>query len=485
MSVAQLREALLKDIRESTASRTIPERLHVIYESSIVEEVKRALKQEIKVVRKYEQVIQRIPSINPIKQFVNKLARVYNKPAIRNALGNEKDQELIDHYVKLFGLDFKMGLANKLLELSRACALEPYMGKDGKPKLRVLANYQVRAFSANADDPLEISAITKLMGKITIPNGSPIGTPKSVNYFHTYTADEFMAWHEEGILYVQPNPIGRIPFVWLNSSEFELNPYAPESDIDTAVLVPKYYADLFYAMNYTAHSLLVGIDLAMPEAAVFDPGSILDLKTDDEGVDKGKQGRLDVVSPEIKITEALALIKAAVSDILESKGIKPPQTSDSLERPNATAALIEGADASSHILQRCNFFVSVESELWALIKHMHNNYWLKLENTIENKNQFSPNLRVDVMFGEVKPVEIRKETLENVKAQRDMNLMSKKQAMKELYPHFTDAQIEAWLAEAEKDAVQSQPATPPHSFGPGASGTSDNTQDPTEDTRGN
>ncbi len=486
MSLRDLMPRLLVDISGSAGARSVPERLHKIYEDSITPEVVTALRAEIRQDRKFEQVIKRIPDINLIRKFVDKLARVYNKPASRKVKGGSKeDQRLVDFYVEALGLNAKMSLANKMLELSRACALEPYLDKDGRPRVRVLTNYQVRAFCGNIDDPLEITALTKLMGQMRVQDKTADDGYKWIDYYHTYSADEFMIWSDEGVDSVQPNPIKRIPFVWVNSSEFQLNPYAPVSDIDSAVLVPKYYADLFYAMSYTAHSLIVGIDLEMPNTAVYDPGAMMDLKSTDNGAENPKQGRIETVTPEIKISEALALIQQAVNDMLESKGIKPPQaSSSSLERPNASAALIESADASSHILQRCSFFLNVETELWSLIKALHT-LWLKVPgNQIEVKTQFSTDFKVDVLFGEVKPVEVRKETLENIKLQMELGLMSKKQALEDLYTHFTDAQIQAWKKEADADAIDRERSATPDGSDETGGGAGDNQPDKTTDSGG-
>lgn len=488
MSLDQLRANLLADIHMSASEREIPKRLHVIYERTIKNEVVHAIRREISKDHKFNQMIQRIPNINLVRKITNKLAKVYNKPASRKTKGGtDADQKLIDFYAELFSLNSKMGSANKLLELMRSCCLELYMGKDGKPKLRVLANYQVRAYNGNPDDPLEITAITKLMGVTSVPDlGSKTpGALKNIEHFQTTSADEFMIWNNEGLVSVVSNPIGRMPYVWVNSSEYILNPYAPESDIDDAVLVPKYYADLFYAMAFNAHSMTVGIDLNLPDTIASDPGAWLDLKTDTDTDVPGKQGRIEVVKPEIKIDEALALIKQAVNDMLESRGIVPPQSaSGSLERPNASAAIIEAADASSHILQRCSFFYTVEAELWSLIKHMHNNYWLKMDNTIDETAPFSPTFKVDVLFGEVKPVEIRAETLANIKAQRDMGLMSDKQALEDMYPQFTDAQVDAWLEEAKKDAAKIAAANAPTAGPTAGGGPGSNTQNPTKNPTG-
>ena len=465
MSLIDLKETLLTDIRTSTAGRAVSEKLHVIYEESIHDAVVAALRLEIKQDRKFDQVIKRIPDINLTRKITNKLAKVYNKPASRKVKGGVKDdQKLVDFYTEALSLNSKMSLSNKMLELGRACALEPYLDKQGLPKIRVLTNYQVRVYSGNPDDPLEMNVLTKLMGQMCIMHPTDKAKTKWVNYYHSYSANEFMVWHDEGVLYVQPNPLGLIPFIWINSSEFQLNPYAPQSDIDSAVLVPKYYADLFYAMSYTAHSLIVGIDLELPNSAVYDPGAMLDLKSSPSDYDTQKQGRLEVVTPQIKIAEALALIQQAINDMLESKGIKPPQScSNSLERPNASAALIESADASSHILQRCNFYFGVETALWSLIKQMHK-FWLQVpSNRIAVTSEFSPDFKVDVLFGEVKPVEVRTETLANLAAQRALGLMSRKQMLEDLYPQFTDAQIEAYLKEAESDAIKIE--TPPAPVG--------------------
>lgn len=344
MAIQDLIPELLSDIRASAARRAITRRIHLIYEDSIEPEVRVALRRDTRKDRKYEQLVTRIPDVNLIKKVTDKLARVYNKPAVRKVkTGTDQDQELVDYYTSILNLDHKMNVANKMYEWGRSCALEPYLDPvSGLPKLRILPNYQVRAYSDNVDDPLSITAITKIMGSKPVldASGRPVmdssGKPIRVNIYHTFTPTEFMVWTENGPEEIQANPLGRIPLIWLNSSEMFLNTYAPESDINSAVLVPKYYADLFYAMSYSAHSVWAAIDLTLPELLDHDPGAVLDLKTEDDGVDRGKQGRIETIKPTVDVPGALELVKQAVFDILESRGIKPPQTTSSLERPNAT-----------------------------------------------------------------------------------------------------------------------------------------------------
>lgn len=484
----QLRDALLADIASSAAQRKVTERIHVIYENSIEDEVRDSLRRDTAKDRKYAQLCSRIPDINLIRKVTDKIAKVYNKPALRKVkTGTVADQELVDYYSSVLALDAKMNTANKVLEWGRGCALEPYIdAKTGKPKLRVLAPYQVRAYSGDLDDPLSITAVTKIMGQITRIDPTTLKEFKTTLY-HTYSDDEFMQWTDHTIDFVEPNPVGRIPIIWLNRSQFRLNSYAPESDINSAVLVPKSYADLYYAMAYSAHSIWAAIDLELPDKIDHDPGAVLDLKTAADSADQGKQGRLETVKPTLDISGSLELIKQTVFDMLESRGIKPPQTTASLERPNASAALIENADASSYIIQSCAFFHSIENELWDLIKHLHNKMWIFMDSNIELKKTFSPGFKLDIVFAEVKPVEIKGTQLDNIKKQRDMGLMSRKQAVSEIYPHYTEAQVEAWLAEAEKeaeDAAKAQLTEAPLGNAEGASGRGDNSQDSGSDPRG-
>lgn len=479
--IEQFKEALLADLNSSASRRDIVRRIHLIYEDSIEPEVKRAVRAEVTADYKYNQLITRIPNVNLIQKITDKLAKVYNKPATRKVKTgiSKTDQELVDYYSSALTMDHTMGIANKVLEWGKSCALEPYLDpKTGQPKLRVLTPYQFRAYSFNPDNYMSVDAVTKIMRPMEIKTTFQT---KLVNVYHTYTDDEFMVWNDLGEFSVSPNPFGRIPVLILNRSAFSLNSYAPESDINSAVLVPKYYADLFYAMSFNAHSVFAAIDLTLPEKLSYDPGGVMDLKTDLEGTEAGKQGRLEVVKPTIEVSGALELIKQAVFDILESRGIKPPQTTSNLERPNATAALIENADASSYISQACAFFHKVEEELWRLLATMHS-VWLQAENKIPIKSQFSKDLKLDIVFGEVKPVEVKAETLVNIEKQRGMGLMSDKQALAEIYPHFTDAQLDAWLAEARKDAAQNIAAPIPFASGAGGGGAPDNSNDPEQDS---
>ena len=98
----------------------------------------------------------------------------------------------------------------------------------------------------------------------------------------------------------------------------------------------------------------------------------------------------------------------------------------------------------------------------------------------------SEDMLIDIQFGEVKPVEVRRELLERLKAQMDLGLMTKRQALRELYPTLTERQLDNWMSEIDKEdeSDASQPTQLPDPNAAVADRGEDNPLDPGQDGPG-
>lgn len=476
MSLKDLQQYLLSDIQSSSAGRRVGVRLHRIFEHSIIPEVKASMKAELSS-KSYERSKCRIPDVNIVRQITNKLAKVYDKDAIRKTK-NKTDQSLIEYYERETSLDHKMRTANAILELLKTFALEPYIGTDG-PEVRVLAPYQFHVLSTDKDNPNRMTVFTKFMpDKVIIVDTGYGKQEKVIQVFRSYTDSEIMDWDSEGkISSIQSNPAGLIPFIYGNPSEFELAPQPLEEEIETALLIPKAYTDLHYALKFTCHSVTVAMDCEIPADATWAPDAFIEVKTDADAADSGKRGSIETIKPTADIEKALALISDTVSSVLESRGIKSPNVNRNVERPNAAAAMIEDADASSHIKRRCAFFQNIETAFWDLIASLHNTIWLN-NPLVEEKAKFSDSLEVEVQFAEIKPVEIRSELVARLDAQMKAGLMTPLQALEELYPSFTLDQLEERLKQVKEHATNSAVARVPDGRPTPGSGPADNQNNP-------
>lgn len=471
------------EINASAQGRDIALRLHDIYEHSIVPEVMVSMQQELSPTS-YERTSRRIPDVNTIRMITNKLSKVYDKDAVRDT-EKKRDKQLIEYYEREMQVDKKMRTANTLLELAKGCALEPYMSPTG-PRLRVLTNYQCQPHSDDPDDPTRMTAFTKFMPDEQVEFKDQFGKTlkKTIRVYQTYTDKEWVEWSsEQGIRNRGRHDLGRIPFVWVNASDFEIFPMPPISDIQSAVLIPKTYADLYYALKFSCHSITVTMDCILPQDAAWSPDTVIEA----ESVE-GAKGSIENIKPQADIAQALELIKDTFYAVLDSKGITPPQQNQRLERPNAAAALINQADSSSHIKKRVSFFQSVEQDLWHLIAVLHNQMWSmgEYQDLLPSRSSMSEDMLIDIQFGEVKPVEVRRELLERLKAQMDLGLMTKRQALRELYPTLTERQLDNWMSEIDKEdeSDASQPAQLPDPNAAVADRGEDNPLDPGQDGPG-
>jgi hypothetical protein len=96
----------------------------------------------------------------------------------------------------------------------------------------------------------------------------------------------------------------------------------------------------------------------------------------------------------------------------------------------------------------------VEPEFWLKFAKMQE-YWAS-QAKVDNKQTSDPEFVKDfsIKFAEIKPLESEKEKYEKMKVARDLKLITKKQALKELYPNLPEDQLEQRLTELEEELAK-------------------------------
>lgn len=406
----------------------------------------------------------RIPPINILDKLIGKLSQLYNDPVDRTA-PNANDEELMNEIAVEMDLDEMLQHANKLLNLHKYFALEPYVNKEGKRQIRVLPAYQFSVISDDMENPLKPTLFIKRMGTIwEVDQQDPQKRKIEKVIYYCYTAEEFMVIDSTGAIRSDfmgvsdgKNPIGEIPLVYVSASKISLIP-APSSDTFAMVtLYPLLMADLNYAIQFSSHSILYGIDVEIG-ALDGNPDSFWDIKS------TGKEGstpQIGTIKPEVNIAEVGKHTKDLIGTWLDMKGIKQ-STIGAAEVDNSAsgvAKMIDSGDTTETRKAQILVLENAEQALWSLIAKFQA-YWVA-NRLVEDTRVFSKDFEMNVTYGEQKPVVDSMEDLQKLKLKLELGLISEDAALREANPSLDDAGIEALkkqIAEEKAERMASLPS---------------------------
>lgn len=439
--------------------------LYQMHEGQIRKFVEDSLKTELISRAAYNRAVQRIPSINIPRKITDKLSKVYAEAPIRFA---EKDKELIDDFAHFMQINSELQYSNQMSNLNKRCALELYV-EDGKQKVRVLAAHQFFVYSDSPTSPNKPTVFIKLLGQetkrrdtIATRDGRRITNEDDiiiVQIFALYSEDEFLIVDSDGDirrdkmekmgLKSSRNPYGVIPFVYINKSKTELMPYPNQTAKDMGILIPKLLTDLNYSAQFLSHSVIWVRNTEL-EGQEINPDTVVNLG-DADG--EGNNPDIGTIDPRTDIAGVLKMIEFELSSYLSTEGLKAGSIGQ-LEASNAASGIskiMDESDATEARKQQTELFRHVEREFWWKFSKMQQ-VWAR-SGIVEKKETFSEDFieSFSVKFAEIKPLESEKQKYEKMKIARDLKLITKKQALKELYPNLPEDQLDARLAELEEE----------------------------------
>ena len=156
-------------------------------------------------------------------------------------------------------------------------------------------------------DPTRMTHVIIFEGKQEVMTDKGM-TEKAV--FRAFTDDEFLLFDQDGNILQDRmnamgnpegiNPYGRIPFVYINRSQYELIPTLDSDVCSMTILISLLLSDLGYAIKYMAFSLVYGIDVDMTNVTRA-PNAFLELKSDIEG----NKPELGTIKPEVDIDQVM------------------------------------------------------------------------------------------------------------------------------------------------------------------------------------
>jgi len=442
--------------------------LYEMWQGQIKEFVKDSLKEEIISKAAYSRAIKRIPSINVIQKTTQKLSKVYTNPPTR-LTDNTVDKDIMDSIEKHGNLNQALDVGNNVANLHRGFYIEPFI-EEKKIKFRTLAYQQFLPFSDDTINPLNMTVLIKLMGKdkkVTQQQtydeqGRKLeGIEDQIREVDLYslTSDgEFMIIDSQGDVRLDKmeeifgsnstvNKFGVIPGRYFNTSAFELIPFLNQAGYDISILIPKLLTDLNFAAQYMSHSIIWTKNANLGGQSI-NPDAIIDLGDQKEG---GGDPDMGVIDPKVDIEKILMLVEFELSAYFSSVGIKTSTQGTMMPGREASgfAKAMDEGDATQERQAQVEQFREYEHNFWKMLAKVQN-VWAG-ENKLSENRKFSPQFSdtFSVVFSEMKVLKSAKQKLEEIKLSQDQGLMSERQALRFLYPDFTEKQLDEWQAELE------------------------------------
>lgn len=448
---------ILKKVAKSQIQdRELNKNLFEIYEGDLQCQLEEKLR-DVFSPQTYEELLKFLIPINVLPKVIDKLTKIYQQDPTREVLeGTDQDKELLTWYDVSLDTNASLNVGNEYYNISKSVLLEPYLeGKE--PRLRSISKDKFFVYSNNPVNPTVPTHISVILRQFEKLSGD------KVSIYATWTKDEMLVWDDDYTIHsdimalygIDPsgvNPIGAIPYVYVNRSP---NKLIPKTDSDTLTVIlelPSQLSWLNMAIGYNCFPINYVIDADIQDLKRV-PNVLWRLNSDKTS---DKQPVVGSVKPEVDISEAMQFIQSTFAMWLNTKGLRPGAIGDINPEVAASgiAKLVDESDTSENRKAQVVTFRKAEKQLWDLIFNYIHPYWVRT-GQIENRTLMSVGARVVTNFAEQKPLVTRSQIISDVKAEMELGLEDKKGAMKRLNPHMTNEQIEKKLEEVEEEKQES------------------------------
>ena len=433
-----------------------------IYEGGLLEKVDPILKNQLGA-RAAQEAFERMPPINILVKLTKKLSSLYIDSPERMPK-DENDEPLVKAYVDLADLDSYMHDANIFFNLCKRTALEPYL--DGNvPRVRAIPAHQFLVYSYDRINPTRPTVFIKFMGSTTVINEKKESEIHDILWL--YTDDEIIPITTDGKIYEPDlpytfygvNPYGKIPFIYINASRYSLLPQPDDELLRMTLLVPILYSDINFGAKYQVFSTVYGIDIDT-ENLEWGPNVIWNFKSD-EG---GKAPSIGTIKPEVNMEAMTQSVTNQLATFFETRNLRGSTIAgfaggrygqqDSGGQAGV-AILIQNLDTTELRKAHAKIFQEAESHLWGLLMNNIHPVWVESVSLPEEIGalQFRGS-KVIVRFNPEYELKSDLDLVNEIQMKLNAGLISKRLALKLIYPNMSDEQIEALMGEIQDDQLR-------------------------------
>jgi hypothetical protein len=423
-----------------------------IFEGNLSRYVDKELENQLSM-QAYLQAKHRSSPINILPKVIDKLTNIYQTTVVRRVQdGTESQHEMLDWFQTEMSTNSVMNNSNELFNLCRSSLVYPYTYK-GMPRIRAILNDRFVVCSSDPMNP-EIPTDVILIA----------GQTDGVTVYWYWNATEFYITDSEGKRRLDLmsqlgnvdgiNPIGRLPFVYVNESKHRLTPPPDMDTLKIVKLLPVMLSDLNLAALFQSFSIVYGIDLDDTDLK-FSPNAFWRLKSD---ATSDKKPEIGTIKPTVDFDQVLRLVESQLSIWLETKGIKA-STVGTLTTDNAASGiskLIDNMDTFEARQKQVTVYTSAEKDLWNLVLNYMAPYWASTGMLSGPKFPYGLPVDVTTNFSVQLPTQQRGAVVRDLKDEYSAGFISRVRAVKKLNPEMTEVEVEALIAEIDGVNVDSE-----------------------------
>jgi len=434
---------LIEHIKSNKSFLDFNKEIFDIREGELFEKVANSIQEQISDPSTVKTMVERIPPINVLNKVNNKLSTLYTKEVFRET-EDEKDLEMVSQYSSE-GVNDDFNDANQNYNSYKNTVVEIYEDEvEKKVATRSLPSYLFLPYSDDPVDPTRMTILIKFVGK----------NEDNLSKFYAYSDEEFVSFLEDGTIISKDmmenegkNIYGVIPFQYINQSKNLLIP-RPDQDIKRmTILIPLLLAEINFGNQYLSQPLIYGLDI---EAEDFsrNANTVMMMKSDNEE----KAGSLNVLQPNLNISEQLKLVSEQLAFWLSTKDVRAGTfgIKDGESALSALALMIKEMDATTNRDRQAAKFKKAELHFWRKLAKIHNK--LADAGRLQTRDMFSgEDLTVTVRYTGQESIETRADKVTRLSGEVNNGLNSIKRAVSELNPTLTPEQIDEIVEQIRED----------------------------------
>lgn len=451
MTLANEIDFILGSIEDQAKHIDINRKLYQAYSGNLAYLVKEAMHKSLSPDT-YEVAVERIAPINVLKKVVDKLSTIYQQnPSRVVENGTTQDSDLLRFYEENFGINKKMNSANEFMAMSKVSAVMPFIHK-GKPRLRSLAANKFIVLSNDPVDPTYVTHFITIMNDCLDKYGQP-----AVKY-EVWTDTEYLIINSKGdILRDQMvsignpdgiNPYGKIPAVYINSSDDMLVPYVDSDMLQMTILIPLILTDLNVGAMFTVWPILWARDVDIKNMA-YSPKTLIQMFTDPT---TNKTPELGTIEPKMDIDAQLGLLSSQMAFWLNTKNIRASSVGELSADSFASgiSKMIDEGDTLEERKRQVEVFKIAEAQLWDLVVNYMHRVWVQ-SGQMEQQQLFTPGVSIQTEFPMQLPLTSRGQVVLDLKNEVEAGFISRELAIKKLNPELSEDQILELMAEIDAE----------------------------------
>lgn len=437
--------------------------------------------------------MRKVLSINPATRIVNQLGSIYLQEPERhwsNTSGEEQEKALEDFY-RCCGFNPQMRVANRYYKLFDQCALY-IVPKAGKIQPRALPPhyydvipdsdnpelayaYVLNVFDSNLYGPRQTTS--KEQDNRYYSNSR---TPKDISNdsdrekvlqrFIWWTAGNHFTTNGKAQIVPEgpiiDNPIQRLPFIDIaTEKDYQFFVKRGNDIVEFVIDLLIQLSDLAEISRLQGYSQAVIYSIDEPRALTVGPNKVMWIKQPPAGEQSQPKFAFESPSPDLK--NSLEIINVQLKMFLSCKGLDASTVSGDTPKRAFTSGidhLLANIDKFQASQEDFDLFRQVEVDAFDITRAWSNEYQSvtgedQLKDVLKI-GQISEDVALEIKFTEPVIVESKKDKEDSVIKRWDNDLLTTKDALKELYG-FDDDKADAYLLELKQDRVDNpRPAVP-------------------------